>query len=245
MKNTNKTKKIKNQEHQEMVHIRFMRSVLGLLFLLNALRGPYSYAHPHQDWKFEESKLVVDEDNVVSAQKGFLDGLSTTSARKIGFGGRKMVVHHEVMMGKEIEKADISGKENNGFVKDLQGSQDQYFNHQNMNNLKKSASLGTPKSEATVQLSNTSPNPKHTTQSSKKLPTKASLKSHSRSEKLLSDHHHHHHHHHQESQVTNPKGETQRLLEATKEIVNLMNKDYKGMDRPRRKPPINNHVPIH
>ncbi|EEF28790.1 conserved hypothetical protein [Ricinus communis] len=92
-----------------MVHIRFMRSVLGLLFLLNALRGPYSYAHPHQDWKFEESKLVVDEDNVVSAQKGFLDGLSTTSARKIGFGGRKMVVHHEVMMGKEIEKADISG----------------------------------------------------------------------------------------------------------------------------------------
>lgn len=37
--------------------------------------------------------------------------------------------------------------------------------------------------------------------------------------------------------------DSQRLLVATKEIVNLMNKDYRGM--PRRKPPINNNEPQH
>ncbi|KAK8711886.1 hypothetical protein V6N13_147146 [Hibiscus sabdariffa] len=37
--------------------------------------------------------------------------------------------------------------------------------------------------------------------------------------------------------------ESKRLLEAAEEVVKLMQKDYKGSDRPRRKPPINNHVP--
>ncbi|KAM6572934.1 hypothetical protein CsatA_017014 [Cannabis sativa] len=37
--------------------------------------------------------------------------------------------------------------------------------------------------------------------------------------------------------------ETRRLIEAAKEIVSLMHKDYKGMGR--RKPPINNHEPSH
>lgn len=39
------------------------------------------------------------------------------------------------------------------------------------------------------------------------------------------------------------KDETRSLLEAAKEIVNLMHKDYKGMGR--RKPPINNQEPRH
>ena len=37
------------------------------------------------------------------------------------------------------------------------------------------------------------------------------------------------------------KDEDQPVLEAAKEIVNLMDKDYKGMDR--RKPPIHNEEP--
>ncbi|KAK1561857.1 hypothetical protein Q3G72_001965 [Acer saccharum] len=41
------------------------------------------------------------------------------------------------------------------------------------------------------------------------------------------------------------KVEAERLLIETKKIVNLMHKDYKGMDKPRRKPPINNHEPWH
>ncbi|KAH1131011.1 hypothetical protein J1N35_002389 [Gossypium stocksii] len=40
--------------------------------------------------------------------------------------------------------------------------------------------------------------------------------------------------------------ESKRLSEAdTKEVINLMNKDYKGFNQPRQKPPINNHVPKH
>ncbi|MBA0757405.1 hypothetical protein Gotri_020506 [Gossypium trilobum] len=40
--------------------------------------------------------------------------------------------------------------------------------------------------------------------------------------------------------------ESKRLFEAdAKEVINLMNKDYKGLDQPRQKPPINNHVPKH
>lgn len=42
---------------------------------------------------------------------------------------------------------------------------------------------------------------------------------------------------------TSQKDEARSLLEAAKEIVNLMHKDYKGMGR--RKPPINNHEPEH
>ncbi|TYI18451.1 hypothetical protein ES332_A07G091900v1 [Gossypium tomentosum] len=40
--------------------------------------------------------------------------------------------------------------------------------------------------------------------------------------------------------------ESKRLSEVdAKEVINLMNKDYKGFDQPRQKPPINNHVPKH
>ncbi|KAL5739217.1 hypothetical protein ACOSP7_028136 [Xanthoceras sorbifolium] len=41
------------------------------------------------------------------------------------------------------------------------------------------------------------------------------------------------------------KVEAERLIMATKELVNFMHKDYKGMGKPRRKPPINNHEPRH
>ncbi|KAL9343757.1 hypothetical protein Peur_064188 [Populus x canadensis] len=71
---------------------------------------------------------------------------------------------------------------------------------------------------------------------SKALPTKTSLES--RPSRADMD---------QEPQGSSalPKGEMQRLLDATKEIVNLMHKDYSAHARPGRKPPINNKVPIH
>ncbi|EXB77636.1 hypothetical protein L484_018152 [Morus notabilis] len=65
------------------------------------------------------------------------------------------------------------------------------------------------------------------------------------------DHDDHQQHHdestsdHQQSSTSSVilNDETRRLLEAAKEIVSLMHKDYKGMGR--RKPPINNHEPSH
>lgn len=159
-------------------------------------------------------------------------------------------------VGSSLDKSEFiyAGEQNHAsVVKSLQGSQAQYLNlnglqvcilnfilvmhiqpkndliflhtQKNVNNLK-------PK---TQRSDNWNTNPKHFHQESKKLPTKASLENLSLPDKQLSH----------QTQAIAPKGETQRLLEATKEIVNLMTKDYRGMDRPRRKPPINNHVPIH
>lgn len=41
------------------------------------------------------------------------------------------------------------------------------------------------------------------------------------------------------------KDESYRVMEAIndREVMNLMRKDYKGMNKPRRNPPINNHKP--
>lgn len=87
----------------------------------------------------------------------------------------------------------------------------------------KSGSLGIPRSEAT-KLPNTKA---EESQDSKALATKGcSLESCSRSDKTVSQ-----------------RNETQKLLEATKEIVNLMHKDYGGMAR--RSPPIHNQEPWH
>lgn len=43
--------------------------------------------------------------------------------------------------------------------------------------------------------------------------------------------------------ITKKIDESKAFLEAADEVANLMRKDYKGGDRPRRKPPINNHEP--
>lgn len=47
----------------------------------------------------------------------------------------------------------------------------------------------------------------------------------------------------QEPPDTNQRDEAERLLKAVNEMVNLIHKDYKGNDKPKRKPPINNHEP--
>jgi hypothetical protein len=82
----------------------------------------------------------------------------------------------------------------------------------------KSGSLGIPRS---AQLPNTNKEQSH-------QDSKASLGSSSRSDKTVDSREYY---------------ETQRLLEATKEIVNLMHKDYNGMAR--RSPPIHNQEPWH
>lgn len=110
-----------------------------------------------------------------------------------------------------------------------------FAQQKDMNNLERktlSARLGTPRTE-TVNLPKSDP---ELSQDSKALPTKTNLES--RPSRTDMD---------QEPQgsSTLPKGEMQRLLDATKEIVNLMHKDYSGHARPGRKPPINNKVPIH
>ena len=104
-----------------------------------------------------------------------------------------------------------------------------------MNNLESTtrdfAGLGIPRSDQPFHL----PNSMQFEESKAVLP-KASLESHtSRSKKPVT----------QQPPVIGNRVEPKMLLEAAKEIVNLIHKDYKGGDKPRQKPPINNHVPRH
>lgn len=98
------------------------------------------------------------------------------------------------------------------------------------------ASLGIPRSKPAVSLSDSK---QMQPQDSKTVKTITSLESSSLSENLVaqepldSDDH-----------LRNIE-ETKRFLMAAKEVENLMQKDYRGMSKPRRKPPINNHEPRH
>uniref|UniRef100_A0A6N2L2Z0 Uncharacterized protein n=1 Tax=Salix viminalis TaxID=40686 RepID=A0A6N2L2Z0_SALVM len=129
-----------------------------------------------------------------------------------------------------------SGKEKNASDKSLEGSKDQLNNNnkkdKNSSERKTlSGRLGAPRTES-VHL----PNPELAQEYSKALLTKTSLESLSRAADMGQE---------PKGSSTHPKGEMQRLIDATVEIVNLMHKDYAGHGRPSRKPPVNNEDPIH
>ncbi|KAG2710882.1 hypothetical protein I3760_04G050000 [Carya illinoinensis] len=211
-----------------MVHLRFTSFVLGLLFVMPLLRESSAYA-----------------------QQVPADGVNGAGLGKIWHGGRKMAVQ-KVLLSEEIEREDhglngrtseISGEDGNASDNSPGGlSQDKLINAQNnMNMLRpkssKSASWGIPRiTIEPAQFPNTNPDQQYYRDSAKAVLSNkaASLGSSSRSDKTVSDH--------QERYDTSlQRDETQRLLEATKEIVSLMHKDYGKMAR--RKPPSNNQDP--
>ncbi|KAL3596985.1 hypothetical protein D5086_008622 [Populus alba] len=219
-----------------MVYKRFLGLALGLLFVMNAIWG--SCAYDYHDGEMKKKEIVGFGENTVSVDKELLSGFSTASTRKMGLGGRKMAVQEESRRETEKEQGlhgkaseDNSGKKNNALDKSRIGSQDQINNQKDMSNLERetlSARLGTPRTDQTVHL------PKSNSMDSKALPTKTSLESPSMADIDQEP---------QGSATADPKSEMQRLLDATREMVNLMNKDYST--RPIRKPPINNNEPIH
>ncbi|KAJ7000739.1 hypothetical protein NC653_011251 [Populus alba x Populus x berolinensis] len=235
LKNKHILKRIRNQK---MVYKRFLGLALGLLFVMNAIWG--SCAYDYHDGEMKKKEIVGFGENTVSVDKELLSGFSTASTRKMGLGGRKMAVQEESRRETEKEQGrlrgkaseDNSGKKNNALDKSLIGSQDQINNQQkDTSNLERetlSARLGTPRTDQTVHL------PKSNSMDSKALPTKTSLESPSMADIDQEP---------QGSATADPKSEMQRLLDATREMVNLMNKDYST--RPIRKPPINNNEPIH
>ncbi|KAJ6734891.1 hypothetical protein OIU79_002045 [Salix purpurea] len=205
-----------------------------------------SYAdHDHQDWEMNKYEQLGSEEIDLPAHKE-LDGFSSTaSTRKMALGRRKMAV--QKVARREIVKdqqglhggasEDNSGKEKNASDKSLEGSSKDQLNNNNKqkdkNNSERktlSGRLGAPRTES-VHL----PNPE-LAQDSKALPTKTSLESLSRAADMGQE---------PKGSSTHPKGEMQRLIDATVEIVNLMHKDYAGHGRPARKPPVNNEDPIH
>ncbi|KAB5516523.1 hypothetical protein DKX38_027171 [Salix brachista] len=221
-----------------MVYKRFLVIVLGLLYVMNAIWGSYA-DHDHQDWEMNKYEQLGSEEIDLRAHKE-LDGFSSTaSTRKMALGRRKMAV--QKVARREIEKdqqglhvgvsEDNSGANYSNVKWDFKVKGD--FNQKDKNNSERktlSGRLGAPRTES-VHL----PNPE-LAQDSKALPTKTSLESLSRAADMGQE---------PKGSSTHPKGEMQRLIDATVEIVNLMHKDYSGHGRPARKPPVNNEDPIH
>nr|POE84998.1 hypothetical protein CFP56_63876 [Quercus suber] len=191
---------------------------------MHALRNSSAYSHPG------EEGLEATRKNF-GVQKGLLDGVDTAGLKKIGLGGRKMAVH-KVLMSKEIEKQDVTTSEISGATH-FDGNSDLEVKGDFKNNLNKLE----PKSSksASFRIPRSKPAQPQNSQDSKAASTKASLESSSRSDNKPA---------YLETNHTSQRDHEARwLLQATKEIVNLMHKDYKGMGR--RKPPINNHEPWH
>ncbi|XP_031282234.1 uncharacterized protein LOC116140797 [Pistacia vera] len=206
-----------------MMHFRFLSIILGLLLVMASVLA-------HQDDKATGNGLLASSQGyIVSSREELVHGVASINMRKLRLQGRKMAEHK--VSGEKFEKDDdaqqrknseISGKSCEASKKSLERS------HHRADDQKTKTLNSEP---AAVLLSNSKP---IQSQDSKTLRTKASLKGSPRSDNEVS----------QELDDTDDQTvDTQRLLVATKEIVNLMNKDYRGM--PRRKPPINNDEPRH
>ncbi|WCJ25468.1 hypothetical protein M5689_007352 [Euphorbia peplus] len=199
-----------------MVHLR---SLLWLLFFFNALKD---FSLAQQDG----TKFVLAEDNIAStAGKEIVGGFK--AARKFGLGrGRKMMIVEEVKRKKEEKEGNDNGKkesENSGkeendelHKKSLQ-LQHITINHQeHMKKLK----------GKTEKCGNLGIPRRKTLIILDKTPKDDSMKGRSsfRSRSISKD---------------------EKLVEATKEMASLMNKDYSGFRKAKRKPPINNSIPFH
>ncbi|KAJ6396302.1 hypothetical protein OIU77_021350 [Salix suchowensis] len=219
-----------------MVYRRFLGLALGLLFVINAIWG--SCAHDYHDWEMKKKETVGIGENTVSVHKELLSGFSTARTRKMDLGGKKVAVQKESRGKPEKEikgfhgkaSEDNSGKKKNASDKCLRGSQDQLNDQKGMNRETFSARLRTPRTDLdqTVHL------PKSNSKDSKALPTKTSLESSSTAEIDQEP----------QGSATDPIEEMESLVDAAREIVNLMNKDYSTRP-PIRQPPINNKGPVH
>ncbi|KAG5247451.1 Exocyst complex component [Salix suchowensis] len=217
-----------------MVYRRFLGLALGLLFVINAIWG--SCAHDYHDWEMKKKETVGIGENTVSVHKELLSGFSTARTRKMDLGGKKEAVQKESRGKPEKEIKGFHGKaseDNSGAnystVKcdfQVKGSG---FN-KGMNRETFSARLRTPRTDLdqTVHL------PKSNSKDSKALPTKTSLESSSTAEIDQEP----------QGSATDPIEEMESLVDAAREIVNLMNKDYSTRP-PIRQPPINNKGPVH
>ncbi|KAB5561033.1 hypothetical protein DKX38_005990 [Salix brachista] len=237
-----------------MVYRRFLGLALGLLFVINAIWG--SCAHDYHDWEMKKKEIVGIGENTVSVHKELLSGFSTARTRKMDLGGKKMAAQKESRGKTEKEKGfhgkasednsganystvkcdfqvkgsdfNLVGKKKNASDKCLRGSQDQLNDQKGMNRETFSARLGTPRTDGqTVHL------PKSNSKDSKALPTKTSLESSSTAEIDQEP----------QGSAADPREEMERLVDAARAIVNLMNKDYSTRP-PIRQPPINNKGPV-
>ncbi|KAL6324461.1 hypothetical protein AAG906_013273 [Vitis piasezkii] len=224
-----------------MVPIKFTSLVLGLLLVLQALR--VSLTQAHQARAMNGNGLAMTGENVLLVKKGLLDGKPNAVTRTRGLGGRKMVVDRVSRKGIEEqglnqENSKISGANHSVGNCELEGK----------GGLDVKCKIGDERKdnyawEKFARKSRYPPNDQPNSSFSQpqdnlntlepKTWKCSSLGCTSKSKIPVS----------QEPPDTTQRDEAERLLKAVNEMVNLIHKDYKGTDKPKRKPPINNHEP--
>ncbi|KAK9278487.1 hypothetical protein L1049_028053 [Liquidambar formosana] len=191
---------------------------------------------------------VVAEGIAVTVEKEIFNGApAVAEVTKIRVGGRKMILKRA--LGEEIVKEESVDEESQKItganhsvgigndanaLKKLLGTSQEHMNNQNDRILLKAKSMKSASLETSgkrpVDLPNTKP---LCSQDSKLISSRDSSKCSSRSKKSApqkSDH------------DLFQNLESQKLLEAANEIVNLMSKDYQGH---QSTPPINNDEPLY
>ncbi|KAM2143781.1 hypothetical protein ACFX1R_047536 [Malus domestica] len=205
--------------------------VVGLLFFMHAL-GQFSTAHAHQG----KGDISVTGKHAVSPdqQEPNVDGISIAGSRLIGLGGRKMVAHKVLRKleparpaGQLNEEASTtsknSGKDNSKASSNSHGKPQNRLNQQDDMKILELTTLKSTSAGSLEIPRDLKPN--HSQDFKTKQPTTKAPKTICYDEK--DDH-----------KLTD---EARRLLKATREIVNLMHKDYQRMGS--RKPPIHNFEP--
>ncbi|ONI18912.1 hypothetical protein PRUPE_3G247600 [Prunus persica] len=207
--------------------------ILGLLFVMHALGHFTTAAHAHQG---KEELSMTEKPVILSGHKEpNTDGVSIAGSRMIGLGGRKMAAHKVLRKLEPARPAsqlngETTSSKNSG--KDSKASSNSHGKPQNILNQQADIKILEPTTLKAAANSFGIPRvlkPKHSQDSKTKQPI---IRAHQKTINYddTDDHH----------KLTD---EARRLLKATREIVNLMHKDYHGMGR--RKPPINNHEPQH
>ncbi|XP_027351437.1 uncharacterized protein LOC113862556 [Abrus precatorius] len=163
----------------------------------------------------------------VSAQKEPFERTGAGYMRNLGLGGNKFSTHEVPSVDSKNGKGEdgrgtskISGEENDGLKKSFGKSQQLRNDHQKLVKMGPKEYLKHTK----FVIPRSIPTSKNTkcSRDCNAMSIKSSLGT-------------------EELEGTAQKDETQRLVEAAKEIANLIYKDYKG--RPTHRPPINNHEP--
>ncbi|XP_034706944.1 uncharacterized protein LOC117930409 isoform X1 [Vitis riparia] len=198
-----------------MVPIKFTSLVLGLLLVLQALR--VSLTQAHQDRAMNGNGLAMTGENVLLVKKGLLDGKPNAVTRTRGLGGRKMVVDRVSRKG--IEEQGLNQENSKISGKDNYAWEKFARKSRYPPNDQPNSSFSQPQDNLNTLEPKTWKCSSLGCTSKSKIPVS------------------------QEPPDTTQRDEEERLLKAVNEMVNLIHKDYKGTDKPKRKPPINNHEP--
>ncbi|VVA19128.1 PREDICTED: LOC18782097 isoform [Prunus dulcis] len=205
--------------------------ILGLLFVMHALGHFTTATHAHQG---KEELSMTEKPVILSGHKEpNTDGVSIAGSRMIGLVGRKMAAHKVLRKLEPARPAsqlngETTSSKNSGATRSSEGNCD----FEGKGDLNADIKILEPTTLKAAANSFGIPRvlkPKYSQDSKTKQPI---IRAHQKTINYddTDDHH----------KLTD---EARRLLKATREIVNLMHKDYHGMGR--RKPPINNHEPQH